>query len=60
MEDNVKNEIVIYQNESGQIECKVNLHDKTIWISLEQISTVFKKKVGMSPLQYQKIHSLVD
>lgn len=43
MEDNVKNEIVIYQNESGQIECKVNLHDKTIWLSLDQISNVFKK-----------------
>ena len=43
MKDNAKNEIVIYQNESGQIECKVNLHDKTIWLSLDQISTVFKK-----------------
>ena len=43
MKDNVKNEIVIYQNEYGQIECKVNLQDKTIWLSLDQISTVFKK-----------------
>ena len=43
MKNNVENEIVIYKNESGQIECKVNLHDKTIWLSLDQISTVFKK-----------------
>ncbi len=41
--NDVQNNIVIYRNEQNQIECKVNLTNNTLWLSLEQIATVFGK-----------------
>ena len=39
----MENQIVIYKNNDGNIECSVNLHDNTLWLSLDQIATVFQK-----------------
>jgi len=39
----MENQIVIYQNNDGNIECNVNLHDNTLWLSLDQIALVFQK-----------------
>ena len=38
-----KNEIIIYKDSNNKIECKVNISNKTLWLSLDQIATVFKK-----------------
>ena len=39
----MENQIVIYKNNDGNIECSVNLRDNTLWLSLDQIATVFQK-----------------
>ena len=39
----MENQIDIYQNNDGNIECNVNLHDNTLWLSLDQIALVFQK-----------------
>jgi len=39
----MENQIVIYKNNDGKIECSVNLRDNTLWLSLDQIATVFQK-----------------
>ena len=39
----MENQIVIYKNNNGNIECSVNLRDNTLWLSLDQIATVFQK-----------------
>ena len=38
-----KNEIIIYKDNDDNIECKVNFSNDTLWLSLDQISKVFKK-----------------
>ena len=38
----MENQIVIYKNNDGNIECSVNLRDNTLWLSLDQISVVAK------------------
>lgn len=38
-----KNEIIIYKDINDNIECKVNISNDTLWLSLDQISKVFKK-----------------
>ena len=38
----MENQIVIYKNNDGNIECSVNLRDNTLWLSLDQIATVFQ------------------
>ena len=38
-----KNEIIIYKDNNDNIECKVNFSNDTLWLSLDQISKVFKK-----------------
>ena len=39
----MENQIAIYKNNDGNIECSVNLRDNTLWLSLDQIATVFQK-----------------
>ena len=39
----METQIVIYKNNDGNIECSVNLRDNTLWLSLDQIATVFQK-----------------
>ena len=39
----MEKQIVIYKNNDGNIECSVNLRDNTLWLSLDQIATVFQK-----------------
>lgn len=39
----MENQIVIYKNNDGNIECSVNRRDNTLWLSLDQIATVFQK-----------------
>ena len=36
-------EILIYQNEKGQIKLDVTLEDETLWLSIDQISDLFQK-----------------
>lgn len=38
-----KNEIIIYKDNNDNIECKVSFSNDTLWLSLDQISKVFKK-----------------
>ena len=35
----MKNEIIIFENQNVKLE--VNMKDETVWLSLEQISTLF-------------------
>ena len=39
----MEKQIVIYKNNDGNIECSVNLRDNTLWLSLDQIATIFQK-----------------
>ena len=39
----METQIVIYKNNDGNIECSVNLRDNTLWLSLDQIATIFQK-----------------
>ncbi len=36
-------EIIIYQSEDGKIRLDVRLEDKTVWLTQEQIVTLFNK-----------------
>lgn len=42
MEEN-KGNIIIYQSEDGSIRLDVRLEDKTVWLTQEQIATLFNK-----------------
>lgn len=42
MEENNGN-IIIYQSEDGSIRLDVRLEDKTVWLTQEQIATLFNK-----------------
>jgi hypothetical protein len=37
----MKNEIIIYQNEDSSTKIEVRLEDETVWLTIEQISTLF-------------------
>lgn len=39
----VDNSIVIYKGANGKTELQINIKKDTIWLSLDQISTVFQK-----------------
>ncbi len=45
MENNIvdsgKSELVIYKSKDGKIKLDVNLENETVWLSLEQMSTLF-------------------
>ena len=36
-------EIIIYQSDDGKIRLDVRLEDKTVWLTQEQIATLFNK-----------------
>ena len=38
-----QNNIVIYQTENGKTQLDVHLQEQTIWLSLDQISSLFQK-----------------
>ncbi|MBN2745928.1 MAG: virulence RhuM family protein, partial [Bacteroidales bacterium] len=39
----MKNEIIIYQNEESSIKIEVRLEDETVWLTIDQISTLFQR-----------------
>ncbi len=45
MENNIvesgKSELIIYESKDGKIKLDVNLENETVWLSLEQMSTLF-------------------
>ena len=47
--ENIKNDIAIYQSESGAIEFKADTKEETLWASLQQIADLFDiDKSGIS------------
>jgi hypothetical protein len=43
MNDKISSEIVIYQNQDGNIKIDVRLEDETVWLSQEQMALLFGK-----------------
>ena len=41
MED--KGEVIIYQSEDGNVQLDVHLENETVWLTIEQMSTLFRK-----------------
>lgn len=37
------NQIQLYTSEDGQISLQVSLNDETVWLTLEQIATLFDR-----------------
>ena len=40
---NLNNEIVIYQSEDGKTQLDVKLEGETVWLSQQQMATLFEK-----------------
>lgn len=36
-------DIIIYQTEDGLTKIDVNMHDETVWLSLEQMANLFQR-----------------
>ena len=40
-----KGEIILYQNQDGQIKLKVNVFDETVWLNRNQMAMLFGRDV---------------
>jgi len=43
MEDNVTDQILLYQTDDGRTEIEVDLQDDTVWLSQSQMASLFEK-----------------
>lgn len=43
MNKEIENQIVIYQDKNGEINVEVKIVDETVWLSLNQIATLFAR-----------------
>ncbi len=43
MKANSDNEIIIYQNQNGNIKIDVHIEGETVWLSIDQMSELFQK-----------------
>lgn len=49
-------EILIYQNQEGNIKIDVQLQDETVWLSQEQMATLFGKSKSTFNEHIQNIY----
>lgn len=49
-------EILIYQNQEGNIKIDVQLQDETVWLSQEQMATLFGKSKSTINEHIQNIY----
>jgi hypothetical protein len=38
-----KGQILVYETEKGQLKLDVRLYDETVWLSLDQLATLFQR-----------------
>lgn len=49
------NQLIIYQTENGEIKVDVQIHDETIWLSLNQIAQVFERDKSVIAKHFKNI-----
>jgi len=40
-----KSEVILYQNQDGQIKLEVNILDETVWLNRNQMAMLFNRDV---------------
>ena len=52
-------EIIIYQNQEGNIKIDVRLEDETVWLTIDQMSELFQKSrstINATNYELKKTH----